>query len=312
MSKQVVNALRFIAPLDSYPPELVDLASSLSLQSLQKVTSLKPEEESARYYICSYLAVEKCKSTFALPEPSSKQAPVPPRVFSNLLARFRSALLSGSPAPKTPTKTRTFSRSTTVTPSKSSTKSTSRSNQKRSFSRSPSPSPSPVKRRGIAKDTDPKDHDLERICDALSLNDDSTQAISRGYRLYNNLVKERWGLLCGLVYVITNKSQPELITAFTKDTFSEKLIQLARHMNMEKLEEWINWTEMIVTDQTWIRRITVEERSLATKSTSRKHASGIGNMLNYSMMFSSIRRHEDYENWKSKILSKIERLEVSS
>lgn len=301
MSKQVVNALELIIPQESYPPELVGLANNLGLQSLQKVQGLKPEEESARYYVCSYLAVEKCIDSLSLSQPDSKRAPVPPRVFTNLLSRFRHALFrDGSPV-RIPSKNRiVVSRSNSISPVKQMVL-----GDKRDRDVSPSPSPSPVKRRGIAKDSDPKSHDLENIGEALALSDVTTEAISHGYRLYNNLVKERWGLLCGLIYVITDKAQPELLESSGRVSFRDKLLQLVRQVTVEKLEEWISWTEKIVTDQTWVRKITVDSR-LESVRAKKKHASGIGNMLSYSMIFTSARRLEEYESWKAEILQSIE------
>lgn len=41
------------------PPELVNMAASLLALSRQRVGALKPEEESARAYLCAHIACER-------------------------------------------------------------------------------------------------------------------------------------------------------------------------------------------------------------------------------------------------------------
>jgi hypothetical protein len=60
-SLPVQQALNTIIPRRSgaLPPELVDLANSLLAQSRNKCSSLKPEEEVARTYVCANIACER-------------------------------------------------------------------------------------------------------------------------------------------------------------------------------------------------------------------------------------------------------------
>jgi hypothetical protein len=89
------------------PQELVTLASNYNSQAQRKITGLKPDEEAARYMVCAHLAVEKLMSTLQLPHPNGTRAPVPPKVYNNLVSMFRNVLIKGgdqsSPSKATPT-----------------------------------------------------------------------------------------------------------------------------------------------------------------------------------------------------------------
>lgn len=69
MNKPVEQALTSLVPSLSgpIPPELADLAVSLLAQSRSKASSLKPEEEIARIYVCAHLACERYTSESLFP-----------------------------------------------------------------------------------------------------------------------------------------------------------------------------------------------------------------------------------------------------
>lgn len=61
MSRPVEQALSNLIPRHNgpLPPELVDLASSLLAQSRVKASTLKPDEEIGRTYVCANIACER-------------------------------------------------------------------------------------------------------------------------------------------------------------------------------------------------------------------------------------------------------------
>jgi hypothetical protein len=132
------------------------------------------------------------------------------------------------------------------------------------------------------------------------------EAVAHGYRMYNNLVKDRWGLLCGLIYVITSRAQPELIGDDSRRVFEYKILQLVpEKITLEVVEEWVLWAQRIVADQTWVRKISSSDaKAIAKKS---RTSSGIGNMITYSLMFMSQRKLDDYNEWKKDLVTKISR-----
>lgn len=65
MDKSIVQALSGLIPTltESLPTELVELATSLLVQSRSKARSLKADEEIARSYACTHLACERSESS---------------------------------------------------------------------------------------------------------------------------------------------------------------------------------------------------------------------------------------------------------
>ncbi|RPB19156.1 hypothetical protein L211DRAFT_661909 [Terfezia boudieri ATCC MYA-4762] len=80
------------------PPELVNMAASLLALSRQRVGALKPEEESARAYLCAHIACERCGTT------SPSRPPLPKRQYNLLHTQFSNALPASGPRPQSPTK----------------------------------------------------------------------------------------------------------------------------------------------------------------------------------------------------------------
>jgi hypothetical protein len=264
MSSQKVirSALETVLPtVDDFPKELTQLTSNLYLQSKQKITGLKPDEETARMVVCAHMAVEKLinKGNKKLPMPSSRQAPLSARAYAKLLGIFRSELLPDFQSPvKTPKRVSILRTPTKASPQ---TPLTTYITEAEPATVTPSSS---IKRRGLPKSTDPKSEDIRTMCMALGLSDEAQNAVDYGYRTYNGVVKERWGLLCGLIYVI----------------FETKVVQLAHSsMNIDKMLEWIKWSERIVGDQSWVRKLISPKHRPRQK---RKPASGVGNMVSFS------------------------------
>lgn len=61
MNKSLETTLVGLIPtlVGSIPPKLVNVTASLLAQSRQRISSLRPEEESARAYLCAHLACER-------------------------------------------------------------------------------------------------------------------------------------------------------------------------------------------------------------------------------------------------------------
>ncbi|ANB15932.1 Origin recognition complex subunit 6 [Sugiyamaella lignohabitans] len=330
-SKVLENALEGLLPsvYPQFPKELISLSNSLLSQSKANVSSLKPDEEIARMTLCCHLAIERLTDSFNFPPPSTKKVPVPPKVYQNLLRLFRNALPrrgSASPvklsAPSTPTKrpsplkrAHLPDREGSPTPQrkKLNLNEGTRSDEGEDLNDVKSntqgkATPSPVKRRGLAKETDPTPNDLHRIADGLQISDHAKNAVAFGYKKYNNLVKDRWGLLCGLFYVVCSRAHPELLV--NQRRLENNIMSYAgdySRMNDDKMAEWIIWADKIVADQSWIRDITVSiKRRPIGDSLRRKHSSGIGNMITFGFTFTSNRRIQMFEEWKSSIMKKIE------
>ncbi|KAL1900472.1 hypothetical protein Cpir12675_000944 [Ceratocystis pirilliformis] len=73
------------------PPQLVDLAGSLVVQSRQRASTLKAEEEIARSYCCAHLACDRLKIALNLP-PIEPRPPIPPRVYKRLYTHLDNVL----------------------------------------------------------------------------------------------------------------------------------------------------------------------------------------------------------------------------
>jgi origin recognition complex subunit 6 len=306
--KQMIQtALERVLPTieGGIPQEVFNTTQDFCFESRNKISTLKSHEEVARHAVCAHLAVEKYMTSLNLPIPSTRQAPVPAKVYNKLLNVFRKTLMPNSESPlKTPSKKRTQP-DLSVTPTRTPTPSPMK---RKIVSTNPSPaaSPSPSKRqRGGPKSTDPKAEDIEVVCSRLKINTDALDAIAYGYKQYNNLVKDRWGLLCGLIYVITSKAQPQLVWN-QKIPFTTKIIHSVPNTSADQLEEWIPWAEKIVGDQSWVRQITAPEAKNMKSKKGKKHSSGIGNMITGSFCFTNPRKIQNYNKWKADIYARIQ------
>lgn len=296
------------------PKEVVDTAQNFCFQSRNKMAKLKPEEEPARQTVCAHLAVEKHMEKLNLPYPSTKQAPVPSNIYKKLLEIFRKQLVpnssQSSPGLKTPTKPKAHTE-----PLDSSLTATPTSLKRKIVTTNGSPiktSPSPSKRqRGGPKSTDPRAEDIERACEKLGIEAAALDAIAYGYRQYNNLVKDRWGLLCGLIYVIGSKAQPSLVFK-QRVPFSIKVSHSVPYASEDKVEEWIQWAEKIVGDQSWVKQVTAPEMISANTNNDaglKKYSSGVGNMIKGPFWFTNPTKIENYKKWKLEIYTLIEQQE---
>lgn len=270
------------------PAKLVRTADNFVLQSRQKVINLRPDEEAARYLICAQLAVEVETESLKLPIAAKVPAPIPPKMFQNLTNVFRNSLglfSAGTPSPR---------KSPVKTPKKG----------PKVDDREGSPSP---RKRGGPKTSDPMSQDIEHIAAALGLSDPCIEAIVKGYKTYHNLVRERWGLLLGLTYVVISRGHPQLISSAGKARLLHRLIMLApgSSMTTDKLQEWIVLTETIVGEQSWIQQLESEDWVRPENTQRKRLVSGIGNMVSWTMDFSNPQRIEDYENWQSSALKRL-------
>lgn len=160
--------------------------------------------------------------------------------------------------------------------------------------------PGVVKRRGLAKATDPQPQHIIAVCEALVMTEPAAQALAHAYSFYNNLVKDRWGLLAGLAFTIAKKTQE----SFSAKLARTKILRSVPGINSEQLEEWVNWAGRIVVDQTWIRRITIpSERRAKGKA---RYSSGVGNMITYGLSFTNTGRVEQYNRWKKDMLAQLQ------
>lgn len=270
------------------PAKLVRTADNFVLQSRQKIVNLRPDEEAARYLICAQLAVEVESEALRLPAAKKVPAPIPPKMFQNLTNVFRNSLGLFSASTPSPRK------SPVKTPRKAI----------KVAEREGSPSP---RKRGGPKTSDPMSQDIEHIAAALGLSDPCLEAIVKGYKTYHNLVRERWGLLLGLTYVVISRGHPQLIRSAGKARLLHRLIMLAQGSSMttDKLQEWIVLTETIVGEQSWIQQLESEDWVRPEKTKRKRLVSGIGNMVSWTMDLSNPERINDYENWQSSILKRV-------
>lgn len=292
MNNQVNDALTKLYPGQTeFPSELRSLASSLNMKSNQLIQNLKPSEEPARFFICTLLAAEQLEVAMNLPAPDIKQAPVAPRTFTKLLNVFRIALFPNAIQPSTPSKkTRSPRKQPTESPSRHSPAVTKRTTWDAIASQADAeleretPQPSPTKKakivRGGPKSGDPRKSRVVEICQELGIGENPTDAIIRSYRMYNSLVKDRWGLLCGIIVVIASKSHPRLFDKGPQG-FYTKLIRISHtSMNQAKLDEWISWSSRIISDQSWVKRVTNPRSKEANyRNKYKKYSSGVGNMV---------------------------------
>ncbi|EEH48924.2 uncharacterized protein PADG_05003 [Paracoccidioides brasiliensis Pb18] len=121
-NKSLQQALANLLPThaEALPPELVNHASNLLAQSRSYGSSLRPEEEIARPYVCAEIACKRLSKSLKLP-PLLGRPPCPPRVYKKTYTYLEQALLKSSTTasrttPRKPTGTSTSLR----TPSKNS------------------------------------------------------------------------------------------------------------------------------------------------------------------------------------------------
>lgn len=292
---QIQTALRNLYPqTESFPSELISLAAALVVRSEQLLPRLKPDEEIARIFICSLLASEQTEVTMNLPPPDTSKSPLAPRTFKKLTVTFRSVLYPNQlQATKAATR-----------PRKRQAAAQSPASKKRAMSghddlleianstdetlglspQKPALAPTPKKKivRGGPKSDDPRKSKVIEICRVLGIGDAPTEAIIRAYKQYNNLVKDRWGLLCGIIVVIATKANLKLIENGTQG-FYNRLIRISHYgMTMEKLEEWVGWSNRIISDQSWVKRVTNPRSKEANyKNKNKRYSSGIGNMVSF-------------------------------
>lgn len=65
-------------------------------------------------------------------------------------------------------------------------------------------------------------------------------------------MKDKWGLLCGIIVIVVSKAQPAIIEGKTQHVYS-KLIFLTK-VDQLRLDEWIKWAASIINDQSWIKK----------------------------------------------------------
>lgn len=330
-ANQIESVTRLLYPSNpAFPPEFQNEALGLVRQSQQSVIGLKPTEEPARAYICTMLAAERYEISLNLPQPDITKSTVPPRTFKKLVKLFRETLFPGSIQASSPMRRQKRTASTATAQKKSAQTTPTASavvsplKQRGSMVQdlaeianateaaldiSSKTKITPVKRkivRGGPKSGDPRKSRVYELCREMGISDAATEAVIRSYKQYNNLVKDRWGLLCGIIVVITVKAHPRLIEIGTQG-FYNKLIRISHtSMNQEKLDEWIAWSNRIINDQSWIKRVTDPRSGEAHyRNKSKRYSSGIGNMITSAVSFNSKNRQHDYEQWCEEMRTRI-------
>ncbi|KAG5369972.1 hypothetical protein CJU90_1295 [Yarrowia sp. C11] len=330
------------------PKEVTNLASTLMGKA--QTIPMKPNEAPARMALCAHVAIEKLLIELQLPAPKQSQPPVPPRSYEKLLQVFREELLGAPPGPSTPRKRRSPTKNPELAAQRTpKTPRTARQVQKdiqesgRSdanvigedlvnsevigeedglLPETPSKKKSPQKspRKGGPKQDDPQPADIEFIAKELRFPKHALEGVQRGFDFYWALVKDRWGLLFGLLMTIAFHIQHRSFTdtEATKEAFKQRALQLTRRAGMpeDRVEEWIGWTETILKDQMWVKILEqksgiapgVIQRQL-DRQTSKSSFSGIGNMIPASFAFNSYRKKNDYANWKETMVVKMKQLE---
>ncbi|KAG7884923.1 hypothetical protein KL938_001180 [Ogataea parapolymorpha] len=93
MSQLILSALRDVIPTlpEPYPREVVDYANYMYISSKQ-TCPLAAQMEIARFHLCCFLAVEKLKDKFDLPDPNLNRIPAPKRKAAAVLEEFRNQL----------------------------------------------------------------------------------------------------------------------------------------------------------------------------------------------------------------------------
>lgn len=298
-----------------YPLILKNKAEELVMQSTTKIPGLKAEE-TARPYLCAYLAFEALENQISeymdgrLPEVT--KIPLPAKRTKILLPLFRNKLFGYSDStingvrskrsprkqtqPNLSPKKNNLEGVVTVSPSKPSNlnfppllptpaKKLDSESSNEEDDEDDEASAKPIKKRsrisGIktsSRAKDPARDQIITLCESLQVKKPVCLAILRGYKLYSNLVKDKWGLLCGIIVVIISKGQPQLIERGTQ-AFYGRLKHLVS-ISDDRLEEWIRWAASIINDQSWIKKVTdPSSKTSVVQKEYRKYSSGIGNMV---------------------------------
>ncbi|CAK7224883.1 hypothetical protein SCUCBS95973_005670 [Sporothrix curviconia] len=97
MNRSAEPALRSLLPTHNgpFPPQLTDLAGSLLAQSRHRASTLKADEEVARFYACAHIACDRLKTSLNLP-PIEPRPPIQPRLYKRLYTHLNTIL---QPAP---------------------------------------------------------------------------------------------------------------------------------------------------------------------------------------------------------------------
>ncbi|ODQ63869.1 hypothetical protein NADFUDRAFT_83962, partial [Nadsonia fulvescens var. elongata DSM 6958] len=115
---------------------------------------------------------------------------------------------------------------------------------------------SPTKKiRGGIKPTDPRQAQIEMITRHLVFSKFAIDGVLYGYKQYFNLVKDRWGLLCGLIIVVAEYVQHPLLLKSENLFYSKLLRSVGTMFEHDRLDEWVIWVEKIVKDQMWIKAL---------------------------------------------------------
>ncbi|KAG5362587.1 hypothetical protein CJU89_1714 [Yarrowia sp. B02] len=331
------------------PREVTTLASTLMGKA--QTIPMKPNEAPARMALCTHVAIEKLLIELKLPSPKQSQPPVPPRTYEKLLQLFREELLGAPQGPSTPRKRKSPMKNPDLAPQRTpKTPRTARQVQKdiqesgRSdanvigedlvnsevigeedglLPETPSKkkkSPTKSPRKTGPKQDDPQPEDIEFIAKELRFPKHALAGVLRGFDFYWALVKDRWGLLFGLLMTIAFHIQHRSFTdtEATREAFKQRALQLTRRSSMpeDRVQEWITWTETILKDQMWVKILEqksgiapgVIQRQL-DRQTSKSSFSGIGNMIPASFAFTSYRKRNDYYHWKESMVARMKELE---
>lgn len=315
IASTTIQALMSLFPGFSgeFPEQLKIGADNLLLQSRYSLPLLRPDEEAARALICALLAFEKAEGmvqdSMLGQIPNTHKVPLNPTQFRNLVLVFRNSLfpydskddplISTSRSPKksskigiSPKKNISNENVLVVSPSKTISENllasktpllcdTSQINIVGGADLKEKKGKKGTKASGSRTNLklgDPKKDQIIQLCSSLNIENPVIFAILKSYRIYNNLVKDRWGLLCGIIVVITSKARPKLINR-NKQAFYNKLKHLTS-MSDERLDEWVGWAARIINDQSWVKKVTDSSSNYTDiKKVSKKYSSGIGNMV---------------------------------
>lgn len=96
---QLTQSLKDIVPTYSgdYPPQLLSYIDSIYQLSLQKIPVLPNRADVARYHLCAYLAVERSRERFSLPEPLTQRIPLQPKLVNKVLEDLQERVVFNSP-----------------------------------------------------------------------------------------------------------------------------------------------------------------------------------------------------------------------
>lgn len=236
--------------------------------------------------------------------PNTQRAPLPPFQFKSLTNVFRSALFPNEAFPepvtskaKSPRKqTRKTTRNSvsiegvhTVSPTKRNSQTyepTVSFSTAEPFGQEVSSTMKGAKGKRAPRSTslkgsksnDPTKQQIIALCTGMKVHNAVTPAILKSYRIYNNLVKDKWGLLCGIVVIVASKAQPRLIEG-NSQAFYTRLKNMT-NVDQDRLDEWIRWAASIINDQSWIKKVTdPNAKGITFKKEYKKYSSGIGNMV---------------------------------